>query len=99
MTTDNQSPVEIATIDDFVIHRDCARDLLLTIYYNSYNKKYFDSSLPALMVYWASRIRFPNGRLTALFVPDEMSPDKRPFIVIRKEFQGLETVSQAMPPA
>jgi len=65
--------------------------MLLTAFYFSYNKKYFDSGLPALNVYWASSIRFPDGHsANALFVPNEMSKDGRPFIVIREELQGLE---------
>jgi hypothetical protein len=83
--------VEITTVDGVAIRRYRNCDLVLMAFYQAYNEKYFGNSLPSLPVYWASEIRFRDGRsANALFVPPEMAPHQQPFIVLCEKIQGVE---------
>jgi hypothetical protein len=83
--------IEVTTKDGIAIRRYRGFDLVLNALYDAYNCSYFEDSLPHIPIYWASKIRFASGRsANALFVPSEMAPDQRAFIVVHERIQGIE---------
>jgi len=77
------------TKDGYRIVREAGPpDFLLCAYYAGYNQRYFDGSLPEMLVFCAKTISLPDGKHPVALYVSEESPVKR-YIVLNEKLKDM----------